>query len=51
VGDDDPCAVAQAWQAAAERSEAFGEAQLAHRIRRYLPDQGSCLSVTAWWFG
>jgi 2-succinyl-5-enolpyruvyl-6-hydroxy-3-cyclohexene-1-carboxylate synthase len=30
----------QAWQAAADRSEAFGEAQLAHRIHRYLPDQG-----------
>ncbi|HAT1646014.1 TPA: 2-succinyl-5-enolpyruvyl-6-hydroxy-3-cyclohexene-1-carboxylic-acid synthase [Raoultella planticola] len=30
----------QAWQAAADRSEAFGEAQLAHRIPRYLPDQG-----------
>ena len=30
----------QAWDAVATQSERFGEAQLAHRIRRYLPDQG-----------
>ena len=30
----------QAWQAAVASSEDFGEAQLAQRIRRYLPDQG-----------
>ncbi len=30
----------QAWQLTAQHSEAFGEAQLAHRIRHYLPEQG-----------
>ncbi len=30
----------QAWQLTARHSEAFGEAQLAHRIRDYLPEQG-----------
>ncbi|MFZ4258129.1 2-succinyl-5-enolpyruvyl-6-hydroxy-3-cyclohexene-1-carboxylic-acid synthase [Raoultella terrigena] len=30
----------QAWQATVECSARFGEAQLAHRIHRYLPDQG-----------
>ena len=35
-----PALSAQAWQAVAAQSEQFGEAQLAHRIRRYLPDQG-----------
>ncbi len=30
----------QAWQAAVASSEPFGEAQLAQRIRRYLPEQG-----------
>ena len=40
----------QAWQAAVASSEAFGEAQLAQRIRRYLPDRGRCLSATAWWY-
>ncbi|MGZ0800161.1 2-succinyl-5-enolpyruvyl-6-hydroxy-3-cyclohexene-1-carboxylic-acid synthase [Kluyvera ascorbata] len=30
----------QAWEAVAAQSEHFGEAQLAHRIRRYLPEQG-----------
>uniref|UniRef100_UPI001D191743 thiamine pyrophosphate-dependent enzyme n=1 Tax=Klebsiella michiganensis TaxID=1134687 RepID=UPI001D191743 len=30
----------QAWQAAVASSEDFGEAQLAQRIRRYLPEQG-----------
>lgn len=35
-----PALSAQAWQAVAAQSERFGEAQLAHRIRRYLPDQG-----------
>ena len=30
----------QAWDAVAAQSEHFGEAQLAHRIRRYLPEQG-----------
>ena len=29
-----------AWQAVEARREAFGEAQLAHRIREYLPEQG-----------
>lgn len=30
----------QAWQLTAQHSEEFGEAQLAHRIRHYLPEQG-----------
>lgn len=30
----------QAWQLTAQHSEEFGEAQLAHQIRRYLPEQG-----------
>lgn len=30
----------QAWALTAQHSEAFGEAQLAHRIHRYLPEQG-----------
>ncbi|HFZ8994252.1 TPA: 2-succinyl-5-enolpyruvyl-6-hydroxy-3-cyclohexene-1-carboxylic-acid synthase [Citrobacter freundii] len=30
----------QAWQAVAARRAVFGEAQLAHRIREYLPEQG-----------
>ncbi|MDU4840987.1 MAG: 2-succinyl-5-enolpyruvyl-6-hydroxy-3-cyclohexene-1-carboxylic-acid synthase [Leclercia adecarboxylata] len=30
----------QAWELAAQHSEEFGEAQLAHRIRHYLPEQG-----------
>lgn len=29
-----------AWQAVKARRDAFGEAQLAHRIREYLPEQG-----------
>ncbi len=29
-----------AWQAVEARRDAFGEAQLAHRIRDYLPEQG-----------
>ena len=29
-----------AWQAVEARRDAFGEAQLAHRIREYLPEQG-----------
>ncbi len=35
-----PALSRQAWQAAVASSEDFGEAQLAQRIRRYLPDQG-----------
>lgn len=35
-----PTLAEQAWQTVAEQSDHFGEAQLAHRIRRYLPDQG-----------
>ena len=31
---------AQAWNAVAERREHFGEAQLAHRLANYLPEQG-----------
>lgn len=31
---------AQAWQAVASQRETFGEAQLAHRLAKYLPDQG-----------
>jgi len=31
---------AQAWDAVTAVSEKFGEAQLAHRIRHYLPEQG-----------
>ncbi len=31
---------AQAWEAVSERREHFGEAQLAHRLAGYLPDQG-----------
>lgn len=31
---------AQAWESVCAVSETFGEAQLAHRIRRYLPEQG-----------
>ncbi|MDY0922357.1 2-succinyl-5-enolpyruvyl-6-hydroxy-3-cyclohexene-1-carboxylic-acid synthase [Leclercia sp. CFBP8987] len=30
----------QAWQLTAQHSEEFGEAQLAHQIHRYLPEQG-----------
>ncbi len=30
----------QAWELTAQHSEEFGEAQLAHRIRHYLPEQG-----------
>ncbi|MCS2157184.1 2-succinyl-5-enolpyruvyl-6-hydroxy-3-cyclohexene-1-carboxylic-acid synthase [Scandinavium sp. H11S7] len=30
----------QAWQAVVAQRETFGEAQLAHRISEYLPDQG-----------
>ncbi|WP_333848786.1 2-succinyl-5-enolpyruvyl-6-hydroxy-3-cyclohexene-1-carboxylic-acid synthase [Leclercia sp.] len=30
----------QAWQLTAQHSDEFGEAQLAHRIRDYLPEQG-----------
>lgn len=30
----------QAWQVADEQRESFGEAQLAHRISQYLPEQG-----------
>lgn len=30
----------RAWQAVAARSDVFGEAQLAHRLRQYLPSQG-----------
>lgn len=30
----------QAWEAAVASNEPFGEAQLAQRIRRYLPEQG-----------
>ena len=30
----------QAWQAVEARRDTFGEAQLAHRIREYLPEQG-----------
>ncbi|MEL2241779.1 2-succinyl-5-enolpyruvyl-6-hydroxy-3-cyclohexene-1-carboxylic-acid synthase [Leclercia adecarboxylata] len=30
----------QAWALTAQQSDAFGEAQLAHRIHRYLPEQG-----------
>ncbi|MBW9402203.1 2-succinyl-5-enolpyruvyl-6-hydroxy-3-cyclohexene-1-carboxylic-acid synthase [Leclercia sp. EC_58] len=30
----------QAWDLTAQHSDAFGEAQLAHRIHRYLPEQG-----------
>lgn len=30
----------QAWQLTVQQSEEFGEAQLAHRIRDYLPEQG-----------
>lgn len=30
----------QAWQLTAQQCEGFGEAELAHRIRRYLPEQG-----------
>lgn len=35
-----PVLAGQAWQATVECSECFGEAQLAHRIYHYLPDQG-----------
>lgn len=34
-----PTLAEQAWKVVAQ-SEGFGEAQLAHRIRQYLPDQG-----------
>lgn len=37
---DVPRLAEQAWQTVAARREAFGEAQLAHRIREYLPEQG-----------
>ena len=30
----------QAWELTAQHSDEFGEAQLAHRIRHYLPEQG-----------
>jgi 2-succinyl-5-enolpyruvyl-6-hydroxy-3-cyclohexene-1-carboxylate synthase len=30
----------QAWELTAQHSDVFGEAQLAHRIHRYLPEQG-----------
>ncbi len=30
----------QAWELTAQHSKEFGEAQLAHRIRHYLPEQG-----------
>lgn len=35
-----PRLAAQAWQTVTEHSAEFGEAQLAHRIYRYLPHQG-----------
>ena len=35
-----PALAAQAWRAAQARCAGFGEAQLAHRISRYLPEQG-----------
>ena len=35
-----PALAEQAWQRVAEHSAHFGEAQLAHRIHRYLPEQG-----------
>ncbi|WP_369677778.1 2-succinyl-5-enolpyruvyl-6-hydroxy-3-cyclohexene-1-carboxylic-acid synthase [Klebsiella pneumoniae] len=35
-----PQLAGQAWQAAVASNEPFGEAQLAQRIRRYLPEQG-----------
>ena len=35
-----PALSARAWRAVEARREAFGEAQLAHRIGDYLPDQG-----------
>lgn len=37
---DIPQLSAQAWDAVTAVSEKFGEAQLAHRIRHYLPEQG-----------
>jgi 2-succinyl-5-enolpyruvyl-6-hydroxy-3-cyclohexene-1-carboxylate synthase len=37
---DIPQLSAQAWQAVARQRETFGEAQLAHRLAKYLPDQG-----------
>ena len=37
---DIPQLSAQAWQAVASQRETFGEAQLAHRLAKYLPDQG-----------
>ena len=30
----------QAWEITEAQCEEFGEAQLAHRIRQYLPEQG-----------
>lgn len=35
-----PQLAGQAWQAAVASNEPFGEAQLAQRIRGYLPEQG-----------
>ena len=37
---DIPSLSQQAWQLTAQQCEGFGEAELAHRIRRYLPEQG-----------
>ncbi len=37
---DIPYLSEQAWQAVVAQRETFGEAQLAHRISEYLPDQG-----------
>lgn len=37
---DIPQLSAQAWQTVARQRETFGEAQLAHRLAKYLPDQG-----------
>ncbi|SQB28849.1 2-succinyl-5-enolpyruvyl-6-hydroxy-3-cyclohexene-1-carboxylate synthase [Citrobacter koseri] len=37
---DIPRLAEQAWQAVVARRDMFGEAQLAHRIRDYLPEQG-----------
>ncbi len=35
-----PALADRAWQAAAARRETFGEAQLAHRLAEFLPEQG-----------
>lgn len=37
---DIPALSRQAWDLTAQHCENFGEAELAHRIRQYLPDQG-----------